>query len=448
MLFNLNRYSQNPAQCHIIDSSTGSINYTNLQANSKRVVEALQAKYPDKFVEVNAVKEEISVKDGVDFSKPEETNKYFDNLYKGLSECKNREEKINYIENNFDLSLENMSEREKDEVISKFETRQKIREIKSTLDKDKISKENLDLTSEQIDELLEDKAAEQFAIENKKDIETTKQINNTMIEFENTKQEIEKFKQGLLTCNNQDERKDILDEIAKLEELSESIKTNLGLTDNEIIKINQNIEDTHDELDKDENLLNLLNIDEIKLEKDTDLSTSFNTDTNELEEDLDLSDLFNADTNEVEENLDLSDLFNADVNEVEEGLELSGTEQTVNYNKITEDLKQEDYTMEVDDKKSLWDRIKNRFSAIKNTILEKLNLNRKNTLKGQEYLDTAENNTRSSNEYAEIKNTFDQSLIVSEEDQEKYRKEYEASKNTSQKSSSNIKIHSDQSIGK
>lgn len=258
MLFNLNRYSQNPAQCHIIDSSTGSINYTNLQANSKRVVEALQAKYPDKFVEVNAVKEEISVKDGVDFSKPEETNKYFDNLYKGLSECKNREEKINYIKNNFDLSLENMSEREKDEVISKFETRQKIREIKSTLDKDKISKENLDLTSEQIDELLEDKAAEQFAIENKKDIETTKQINNTMIEFENTKQEIEKFKQGLLTCNNQDERKDILDEIAKLEELSESIKTNLGLTDNEIIKINQNIEDTHDELDKDENLLNLI----------------------------------------------------------------------------------------------------------------------------------------------------------------------------------------------
>lgn len=80
--------------------------------------------------------------------------------------------------------------------------------------------------------------------------------------------------------------------------------------------------------------------------------------------------------------------------------------------------------------------------------MEKLNLNTKNTLKGQEYLDTAENNTRISNEYTEIKNTFDQSLIVSKEDQEKYRKEYEASKNTSQKSSSNIKIHSDQSIGK
>ncbi len=373
MLFNLNRYSQNPAQCHIIDSSTGSINYTNLQANSKRVVEALQAKYPDKFVEVNAVKEEISVKDGVDFSKPEETNKYFDNLYKGLLECKNREEKINYIENNFDLSLENMSEREKDEVISKFETRQKIREIKSTLDKDKISKENLDLTSEQIDELLEDKAAEQFAIENKKDIETTKQINNTMIEFENTKQEIEKLKQDLLICNNEDERKDTIDKIAKFEKFLESIKTNL--TNNEILKTNQNIEDTRDNLEKDENLSNLFNIDEIELEEDTDLSNSFNIDTDEFEEDLDLSDslnvdtneleedsnlsnLFNADVNELEEDLDLSDLFDVDVNEVEENLELSGTEQTVNYSEITEDLKQEDYTMEVDDKKSLWDRIK------------------------------------------------------------------------------------------
>lgn len=111
-----------------------------------------------------------------------------------------------------------------------------------------------------------------------------------------------------------------------------------------------------------------------------------------------------------------------------------------------DDLKQEHYIIEIEEKENLWNKLKNGFSKIKNAIVEKLGLNKVKFLNRQKYLNTSENNTKATDIYSENNRSFNKSLIVSKEEQEKYRKEYETSKNVTQKNTSEIHTDHEQNI--
>lgn len=111
-----------------------------------------------------------------------------------------------------------------------------------------------------------------------------------------------------------------------------------------------------------------------------------------------------------------------------------------------DDLKQEHYIIEIEEKENLWNKLKNGFSKIKNAIVEKLGLNKVKLLNHQKYLNTVENNSKTTEMHSENKHSFNESLIVSKEKQEKYKKEYETSKNVSQKNTSEIHTNHEQSI--
>lgn len=68
-------------------------------------------------------------------------------------------------------------------------------------------------------------------------------------------------------------------------------------------------------------------------------------------------------------------------------------------------LKQEDYTFEVEEKESLWNKLKNGFSKIKNAIVEKLGLNKVKLLNHQKYLNTVENNSKTTEMHSENKHS-------------------------------------------
>lgn len=435
----------NLQQNNIIDLS-GRINVNAITANLNQGVKESLPDIYEKVQNVKQSKEALdknSSKTSVDFNNPEERKKYFDDLYKGLSECKTKEEKISYIEDEFGLSLEDMSDKEQDEIISKFEIRGKIREIKNALDIDSIQQENPDLSKEELDQLLEDTAVEQYALENDTDVKIEKINNNRMIELENTISEIKKLEQDLLNCTDETKKAKIYNEITEISNKQNELIQTLAISEDEIEKFSENIEEqdekkkspnenSNNEIKEDAEFLELFN----ENEPEEDLSNLF------TEDELKLDDLFAIEENETEE--DLAYLFDAEIDDLEKIPEIDekvNNEQPISENDQVftnpiligadeNDLKQEDYTIEVEEKESLWNKIKSGFSKIKDSILKKLNFNQNKQLNGQAYLDTAENNIRSTNGYAEMQNTFDQSLQVSKKEQEKYKKEYEASKNS------------------
>lgn len=389
LIANLSRQSENPAQSRIINLSQGSINTENLMNYSKKVEETLKNRHPEKFEVVNAELESKVLtndsKKAIDFNNPEQKKTYLDNFYKGLADCKTREEKLRHIENDFGISLSDKSEKQQDEIISKFEMRQKIREIKDTLNKDEILKENSDLDDEQIDTLLENTAVEQYARENEQVVEEIKQTNSMIIELENIEIEIIKRNQGLLECNNATERQELENEINVLKNTKKEIFDELSLTDMERKKFSENIQKESQNSRLNESIKA-----NSELEQNEDLSNLFTADKNSLEDDA-LSDLFTADENSLGEDA-LSDLFTADETpdkKIDEKQSILETKQIgVGINSILtgadpNDLKQEDYTIEIEEKENLWDKIKNRFVKIKDTIMKKLNLNNSKQLKNK-----------------------------------------------------------------
>lgn len=155
-----------------------------------------------------------SLKENVDFSKPEEAKKYFNNFYKNFANCKTREEKLKHIES-LGISLGN--EQQQDEIISKFEARRKIRDIKENI-RTKFKEANPDLQDEELEQALENAAVEQYSIENNKDFKTEKNNNNMMIQLETYLLEIEKLKQDISNCHDENRKKGLEEKLSKLEE--------------------------------------------------------------------------------------------------------------------------------------------------------------------------------------------------------------------------------------
>lgn len=386
-----------------------------------------------------------SLKENVDFSNPEETKKYFDNFYKNFTNCKTREEKLKHIENGFGISLEDMSEQQQDTIISAFGMRQKIREIKENL-RAEFQEANLDLSDEELESLLENRAVEQYSMENKKDFEKEKSNNDMMIQLEEISSDIKRLEQDLLNCQDENEKEEINSKLVNLRNTQNLLIETLGLSKDDVEKINENsnTQDKDIQASKFETYVN-------KTQENDDLSNLFTTSENELNDDL--SDLFDTNIDASEE--DLSDLFTAEnLPEIEENL---NDEQPTTQDKpafvnpilsnVKENvLKQENYIIEIEEKESFWNKLKNGFSKMKNAIVEKLGLNKVKLLNQQKYLNTAENNSKTTDIYSENNHSFDESLIVSKEEQEKYRKEYETSKSVSQKNTSEIHTNHEQNI--
>lgn len=389
-----------------------------------------------------------SLKENVDFSNPEETKKYFDNFYKNFTNCKTREEKLKHIENGFGISLEDMSEQQQDTIISAFGMRQKIREIKENL-RAEFQEANLDLSDENLEPLLENRAVEQYSMENNKDFEKEKSNNDMMVQLENISMELQKLEQKLSNCKDQNKIKELSNESTKLINKQNLLIKILALSKDEVEKIAEDSieQNKNTKISESEQSTNELE----ENESNDDLSDLFATDENEL--DNDLSDLLDPNINEAEE--DLSDLFTAeDIPAIEEN---PNNEQPTNADKPAfvnpilnnvkeDDLKQEDYIVQIDEKEGLWSKLKNGFSKMKNAIIKKLGLNKVKFLNRQRYLDTAENNTKTTDIYFENKCSFNESLIVSEEEQKMYKKEYEVSKSASQKNTSHIHTNHEQNI--
>lgn len=425
LIANLNKQSQNPAQSKIVDLSKGKINVQNLKAYSKKVQETLKTRHPERFeVKETSVESKTPInetKKEIDFSNPEEKKTYFDNLYKGLSNCKTKQEKKIYIQENFGISLENMTEKQQDQAISRLEKRGKIIEIRNTLNEENLRKENPDLDDEEIKKLLENTAAEQYALENDRNVETEINDNNEMIELENIESEILKLKQELNKNTDESKKEKINNKLTFFKEQKSSLVNKVALSKEEDEKLSENVK----EHKKQEN----------SIEQN-------NQHMNEMNRNTEYADLFSDIPYETAE--DLSDLLDAPIDDVEPKKEVPEqpilADKKVFINPILtgadeNDLKQEDYTMEIEEKNGLWNRIKKGISKIKDFISEKIGLTQNKQLKGQAYLDTAENNTKSVHEYTEMKNTFDESLQVSKEDQEKYKKEYQATKKVPKQSS-------------
>lgn len=186
----------------------------------------------------------------------------------------------------------------------------------------------------------------------------------------------------------------------------------------------------------------------------------FALDEMELTPDDELDNLLTAEESELEENL--SNFFDANVNDLEEKIEINqqeNEEQPISkYNAVftnpiltgadENDLKQEDYTMEIDENKGLWNRIKNAFLKVKNVIQQKLNINKNKKLKGQELLDTAEKNTPSTDNKIGNTNSWELSQFgtTAEEVQVNTQKAINNSPKNISNKNSNIEIVSDQEI--
>ena len=398
--------------------SKGKINVQNLKAYSKKVQETLKTRHPERFEIKEATAESKTpineTKKEIDFSNPEEKKAYFDNLYKGLSNCKTKQEKKIYIQENFGISLENMTEKQQDQAISRLEKRGKIIEIRNTLNEENLRKENPDLDDEEIKKLLENTAAEQYALENDTNVETEINDNNEMIELENITSEIFKLKQDLDNSTDENKKAKINEKLAKFEGQKAILVNNIALSKEEVKKLSENVKEH---------------------EKQEDFIDQDNQHINEMDRNTEFADLFSDIPYETAE--DLSDLLDAPIDDVEPKKEVSEqpilADKKVFVNPILtgadeNDLKQEDYTMEIEEKDSLWNRIRNGISKIKDFISEKIGLTQNKKLKGQAYLNSAEKNIKSANNSNQTENEFDVSLKVTKETQEQYRKEYEATK--------------------
>lgn len=361
----------------------------------------------------NITQNEIAnpLKENVDFSNPVETKKYFDDFYKNFANCKTRDEKLKYIENGFGISLKDMSEQQQNEVISKCEVRGKIREIKENL-RAEFQEANPHLQGEELEQALENTAIKQYSIENNKDFETEKNNNDMMIQLEENLRDIERLKQDLLNCHDENEKVEINAELDKLKKSQKLLIEALALTKDDVEKINENfkIQDKDIEVSKSKTY--------VKKEQENDvLSNLFTTSENELDDNL--SDLFDTGIDESEE--DLSDLFTAEnLPEIEENLDdaqPTSQDKPAFVNPILtnikeSDLKQEDYTIEIDQNESLWEKLKNGFSKLRNAIVEKLGLNKVKLLNRQKYLNNAENNTKTD---VSVENSFNNYIVVSDE---------------------------------
>lgn len=304
ILFNLDKQSQNPAQSHIIDFSTGSINYTKLQANSKKVTEALKAKYPDKFIEINqdkTVNSNVSQtstmqKIQLALNDPEAKEKFINALSNNIQyknskfatydNAKTREEKIKALQEIYGWSQE-----EAENNLPQAELGREIDRIMKRL-----SQNNSDKAPDELEEI----AIQEYATTNKTNIENVKQQRT---EYNNhwsqkIKNDIDNISQG--NFSKEDEK--ILDEVLD-EVLFQNINVSEQTQDDNLFG------DFDEELKEDSILDDILsgNIPEESLGK---IST-------EETDSLDLDDLF-GDMDIGEEDTSLDDILNGDIQKEED----------------------------------------------------------------------------------------------------------------------------------
>ena len=409
-----------------------------------------------KVVKVNEVENKK-----IDLNTPEGKKEFIDNLYKGYSECKTLEDKIDYIQDNFGIPFDDMSEEQIDHVINAVGLRNDIMAIEEQLKKQ---------TPDLKDDELETMAEKQYAKDNNQDLETVKAINKDM-----------KALNELLVdkANFKDQKLDISDIDKKITEIVDK----LSLSPEELKKIqeeNENKEENTQDIKEKKRMEKIDVVNEFESEEigeEQELFDLFDFDEKQLDNTEGISDLLDIEENEIENNEDISNLFDAEVNELNDDYDtkieetINGSQINTKVNPIIANVPEEDFEQYYTEEKKE-NPILKFFKSMRNRLTQKkLNEGQfekiqyeEDELKQESYiqetkpsfferaknilsnllhknketipqLDTAENNTKTT--YEEMKSSFDSSLIVTEEEQAKYKAEYEANKNTKSNSKSN-----------
>lgn len=343
----------------------------------------------------SATKKENKTKKVVDFSNPEEKKKFYKNFYKGWKDCKTEEDKRKYIEQQYDVKLDNLTEEQQKKVV-------KINDIEAfRRERYKIVKEEVQNDPKLKNELEE---VQKKIIEERVNEDTKKEFDFSDEGFEKYQKEqkgiqelLEKRQNGEIT--QEQFEKEINEKYPdKAEEIELKRKE-----DEEEKEVNnkKNEKSTENEAD--------LSDDEELMEEDEELASLFGMD--ELEEDNELvqEDIQEKTQEEIQDDIkekiekepeDLQESDNDQIASEQNTVDVI-TDDSLNmedFASIVENAelpKKEDYTMEVDENKGLWNKIKNRFSKMKNAIVKRFGSNKNKGLKGQELIDTAENNTPS-----------------------------------------------------
>lgn len=320
-----------------------------------------------------------------DLSTAEGKKEFLDNMYKDYSKCETQEEKINYIEKKFGISLKNMSEGQREQVVSKVDIRSEIWKIKDSLDDEKIKKQypKLYKDEEKFDELKEKIAAKKYAQKNGKDVNELIKNNNLMREVDKITLAIEDLK--LSSESDANEKIKILEEERekKFYQLALSPKEQERTIDNVILTNKKN--NNKEKFEKN------------KQDEENDVNSFYYNSENKDEENLydtELDEgLFEIPGEEFDINLEENKSSNVEVKEENRILKFLKNVK----NRLTQKKLPEGQFEKVQEEKNIITKNENNqknkksiFERIKNSLSKLVHRNKKDVLA----IDTAENNTK------------------------------------------------------